>query len=128
MWDSFLLIAPAFAQDTVGSAASNHAADVAYDWVCSNPTIVKPVLYLFAAYLANNAISAVMKKYGVTKDSPIVGIVARIMRLVAMDVKPPDAVVVKQAATIVAAAPEVVAATQVSPEKMAAAAEALKKG
>ena len=99
----FDLINVALAQNAVPSAAvPTEAVDWMFDAACSNPATTKWILGAVLLYLSNTGISAWMKSRGITKDSPWIGTIAKYMRLVAGDVKPPDATVVKTSAAIMA--------------------------
>lgn len=118
------LLAPqAFAQDQGGQVIG-----AGYDWICSNRSTVEPILEtVFGSWIATHVTGAILKKYGVTKLTPYIGKALSILRILNLDVTPPPAVIVKQAANIIAASPEIVAASGASPTRMAAAADALKK-
>lgn len=89
--------------------------------ICANQTMVGWALSALIAHTGLSITSATLKKLGLTSDNPWV----KIVRLLAIDVKPPNAAIVQQAATILAASPGAVAATRVDPAKVAAAAKAL---
>lgn len=74
-------------------------------WVCSNQDWVTYVLGILIAHTGLSAISAGLKKAGITADSPIIGALVPLIRLLAMDVKPPPAVIVAQANAIQAKGP-----------------------
>jgi len=69
-------------------------------WVCTHQDWVTYAVIFLAAHFGFSLVSAAAKKYGLTADSPIVGLVVKLIRLAALDVKPPAAVVVAQAAAI----------------------------
>lgn len=75
-------------------------------WVCGNQAWVSYVLGLLAAHTGLSVLSASLKKMGITADSPIIGALIPVIRALAMDVKPPPAVIVAQAAAIQASTPE----------------------
>jgi len=69
-------------------------------WVCSNQAWVAYVLGIFIAHSGFSVLSAILKKYGVTSDSPIIGAAIPVIRALALDVKPPAATIVAQAVQI----------------------------
>ena len=71
-----------------------------FGWICANPTLVEGVLGFLIAHSGLSVISAFLKKFGITEDTPIVGPYVKIIRLLAVDVKPPPATIVAQAAAI----------------------------
>lgn len=95
-------------------------------WACSNQTTVSWVLGFLLAHTGFSVLSAILKKYGVTADSPWLKVIIPIIRGLAIDVKPPPEVIVHHAADIVRASPDVAAATNASPDRMDAAADAIK--
>ena len=120
----FDLIGAAQAQAMITPAA----VDGAYTWVCTNKSVVEPVLESILGFLGVAATAnAIMKKLGVTKDSPVIGAIIPALRMLVLDVHPPDHVIVSNAATVLAASPAIVAATKVDPAKVAAAAVAIEQ-
>jgi hypothetical protein len=119
-----LLPLAALGQDT--STSSFDLGNFAWNAVCSNPSISKPIFAAVGLYIMNNVGNAIMKKYGLTKDSPYIGWLVWGMRKIATDVHPPAGVVMQNAADVGKASPGIVAMTGINPDKMAAAAEALK--
>lgn len=63
--------------------------------VCSNQAWVASLLALFMAHTGFSVLSAILKKTGVSS-----GTLVQIIRLLAIDVKPPAAQIVAQAQTI----------------------------
>ena len=85
----------------MGTTTIDPAAQIV-GWVCSNQGWVIYVIGILLAHSGFSVLSAFLKKMGITSDSPIVGMLIPIIRAVAIDVKPPAATVVSQAATIMA--------------------------
>ena len=113
----------AFAQD----ATDGETIAAIYSWACSNQNVVQPTLeVVLGLWGSTHLVSALMKKAGVTKDSPWIGRVAQGLRIINADVKPPEGEIVRQSAIILANKPEIAAATGADPNRMAAAADAIK--
>ena len=112
----------ALAQD----ASINNVAVAVYQWTCANPTIVEPILeWALGGISVILGLNATLKKLGATKDSgPILGWIVWGLRKLAVDVRPPPAVIVHQAAVIVENSPAALA-TGADPARMAAAASAI---
>jgi len=68
--------------------------------VCQNQDWVSYVLAILLAHGGLSIVSAAMKKCGITRDSPLIGIIVPIIRVLALDLKPPPAVIVAQAQAI----------------------------
>ena len=98
----------AFAQDASAPVTFNPAVQFV-GWVCANQSWTVYVLGLLIAHTGLSGASAILKKYGITEDSPAVGFLVKVIRMAAMDVKPPQAAIVSQAATIMAASPSTTA-------------------
>lgn len=92
-----LITGAAWAQDATASTGPDPtgAASIV-GWVCSNQQTVVYVLGLLIAHSGMSVLSATLKKAGITSDSPIV----KIIRLLAIDVKPPAETIVAQAEAI----------------------------
>ena len=69
-------------------------------WVCSNQAWVSYVLGILIAHSGLSVLSATLKKCGVTADRPFMSMLIPIIRALAIDVKPPPAVIVAQAQAI----------------------------
>ena len=94
----------------------------AIGWVCSNQTLVAWALSALIAHTGLSITSATLKKLGAASDSPWV----KIIRMLAIDVKPQAAQIVEQAAVILASQPAAAQAGGANPTNVAAAAEAMK--
>ena len=99
----------AVAQDASSGATDFNPAVQIVGWVCSNQNWVIYVLGLLAAHFGLSGASAILKKFGITEDSPALGLVVKVIRALAMDVKPPPATIVAQAAAIQEKDPSMVA-------------------
>jgi hypothetical protein len=87
----------AFAQD----ATTSGVAHAVYQWSCANPTIVEPILeWALGGLITLLGLNATLKKVGFTKDSPIIGWFVWGLRKLLADVKPPPAVIAKEAGAI----------------------------
>jgi hypothetical protein len=87
---------------------------------------VEPILEWLVTIIGPAAIAnAIMKKFGITKDSPVIGVIIPILRRLVLDVPPPPAVMLKNAADVLTAQPEIAAASGASAEHVAAAAVAV---
>ena len=102
---------------------------VAYDWICSNRSTVEPIQETrVGGSVVLHGGGIWMKKHGVIAGASWAGKVFQIIRILNGDVHPPPAAIVAAAANTLTASPEIVKATGVDPTKVAAAADALKKG
>jgi hypothetical protein len=122
-----LLPALAFAQTQATVDAAVSAANaaqgidpgtVAVGWIVAHQTLAASLITLFGGRLVVELISAGMKKFGVTKDSPGMSLIVPVLRAIAIDLTPPPQVVLANATAIVskpaavAATPEVAAARE----------------
>lgn len=113
----------ALAQD----ATTNDQISGAYDWICSNKSTVEPILEtLVGGSVVLHGIGIWMKKTGITKATPWLYKLFAVIRAMNGDVKPPGSVIVQQASEVLQKSPDVVAATGANPDRVAAAAVALK--
>jgi hypothetical protein len=65
-------------------------------WVCSNQATVNWILGLLLAHLGLSITSATLKRLGITSNSPLV----QIIRLLAVDLKPPPQAIVAEAESL----------------------------
>ena len=119
---ALLLIATALAS-AYAYAQVIDPGTAAVGWVCSNQTLVAWALSALIAHTGLSITSATLKKLGAYSDSPWV----KIIRMLAIDVKPQAAQIVQQAAVILANSPAVSQATGTNPANVAAAATAMKE-
>ena len=94
----FHLISPALAQ---AATSPIDPGTQIVGFVCQNQTLMASIVTIFGGRLVIELVSAGMKKFGITSASPGMAAVVPIIRAIALDVKPPDAVIVKNAETIV---------------------------
>lgn len=80
----------------VGLVCSN---TIAVGWVCSNQSLVAWLITALCAHTAFSGLSAVLKKAGITDatQSRYLNLGIKIIRLLAVDLKPPPAAIVAQA-------------------------------
>lgn len=122
-----LCLAPVAALAQDASISPSSIAVGVYQWSCANPSIVEPILEsVIGGIFGILGLNATLKKFGFTKDSPVIGGLVWLLRKISVDVKPPDSVIVKQAAVAVQASPEAMA-TGASPTRMMAASVAIAK-
>lgn len=98
-------VVTAFALVAGGARAWSQALDPLADAVsfaCTNQAWIVYALGIAGAHLGFSVVSAALKKYGITE-----GGIVTIIRLLAIDVKPPAATIIKQAAAIQVANPGV---------------------
>lgn len=106
------------------------AAQQFVGWVCSNQTTVDWLLAPLIVHAGASLISFGMKRLGITaaQASSAGAFLINTVRVLAADGKPTPGNIVQEAAVIVAHAPAVAEASGANPDKMSAAADALKKG
>lgn len=92
---------------TVAADAQQQAdpGTIAVGWVCSNQSLVAWLITALCAHTAFSGLSAVLKKAGVTDatQSRYLNLGIKIIRLLAVDLKPPPAAIVAQAEQLQAA-------------------------
>lgn len=93
-----MITGAAWAQEVSASAGPLDPTGAAtiVSWLCSNQQTVIYVLGILIAHSGFSVLSATLKKAGITSDSPIV----KIIRMLAIDVKPPAESITAQADAI----------------------------